>query len=62
MYDSQELCARYFNYRSGNDNHYVLFDDARTLRVKASTAENMGIREGFFMLPEVADIAGELLG
>lgn len=62
VYDSQELCTRYFNYRSGNDNHYVLFDDARTLRTKASAAENMGIREGFFMLPEVADIAVELLG
>ena len=28
----------------------------------AARAENRGIREGFFMLPEVADIAGELLG
>lgn len=62
VYDSQELCARYFTYRSGNENHYVLFDDAHTLRAKAAAAENMGIREGFFMLPEVADIAGELLG
>lgn len=62
VYDSQELCARYFTYRSGNDSHHVLFDDAKTLRAKAAAAENMGIREGFFMLPEIADIAGELLG
>ena len=61
VYYSQELCARYFTYRVGNDSHYVLYDDARTLRSKADTAANMGIREGFFMLPEVADIAGELL-
>lgn len=61
LYFSEELCARYFTYRSGNDNHYVLFDDARTLRRKASMAENMGIREAFFMLPEIADIAAGLL-
>ena len=40
----------------------MLFDDAQTLRKKAALAENRGIREGFFMLPEVVDIAGELLG
>ena len=62
VYFSQELCARYFTYRRGSENHYVLFDDAQTLRAKAAAAENRGIREGFFMLPEVADIAGELLG
>ena len=62
VYFSQELCARYFTYRRGIENHYVLFDDAQTLRAKAAAAENRGIREGFFMLPEVADIAGELLG
>ena len=62
VYFSEELCARYFTYRTGSENHYVLFDDAQTLRKKAALAENRGIREGFFMLPEVADIAGELLG
>lgn len=61
VYFSDALCARYFTYRSGSENHYVLFDDAQTLRKKAAAAENMGIREGFFMLPEVSDIAGELL-
>ena len=62
VYFSEELCARYFTYRAGSEDHYVLFDDAQTLRKKAALAENMGVREGFFMLPEVADIAGELLG
>ena len=62
VYFSDDLCARYFTYRSGSENHYVLFDDAQTLRKKADMAENRGIREGFFMLPEVADITGELLG
>lgn len=56
LYDSHELCARYFTYRSGSENHYVLFDDADTLRQKAALAESMGIREGFFMLPEIRDI------
>lgn len=62
VYYSEPLCARYFTYRTGGENHYVLFDDAQTLRAKAALAENHGIREGFFMLPEVADIAAELLG
>ncbi len=62
VYFSEELCARYFTYRTGSESHYVLFDDAQTLRKKAALAENMGIREGFFMLPEVSDITGELLG
>lgn len=62
VYFSEELCARFFTYRTGSESHYVLFDDAQTLRKKAALAENMGIREGFFMLPEVSDIAGELLG
>ena len=62
VYFSEELCARFFTYRTGSESHYVLFDDAQTLRKKAALAENMGIHEGFFMLPEVSDIAGELLG
>lgn len=62
VYFSEELCARFFTYRTGRESHYVLLDDAQTLRKKAALAENMGIREGFFMLPEVSDIAGELLG
>ncbi len=62
IYFSEELCARYFTYRTGNESHYVLFDDVQTLRKKAALAENMGIGECFLMLPEVSDIAGELLG
>ena len=30
VYFSDDLCARYFTYRSGSENHYVLFDDAQT--------------------------------
>lgn len=62
VYYSDQLYARYFTYRSGGENHYVVFDDAQTLRAKATLAENHGIREGFFMLPEIADLAPELLG
>lgn len=62
LYDSHELCARYFTYRSGSENHYVLFDDTDTLRQKAALAESMGIREGFFMLPEIRDIPQVLTG
>lgn len=56
-YFSQELCARYCAYCCGCESHYVLFDDACTLRRKSALAESLAIQEAFLMLPEMADIA-----
>lgn len=55
-YFSRPLCARYFTYRTESSSRFVLFDDVQTLRSKINTAESLGIRRGFFMLPEVEDL------
>lgn len=57
---STDLCARYFTYREGGEYHFVLFDDADTLQRKIRLGQRMGIRTGFLMLPEVADLLPEL--
>ncbi len=60
-YFSRPLCARYFTYRSdGGGTRFVLFDDLQTLQAKMEVAEKLGIRQGFFMLPEVEDLTGGL--
>lgn len=61
-YFSRPLCARYFTYRTDGGSRFVLFDDVQTLRMKMDMAEKLGIRQGFFMLPEVEDLAQSLLG
>lgn len=58
---SGELCARYFTCREGAETHFVLFDDADSLRRKLRLGESLGVREAFFMLPEVEDLWPELL-
>ena len=60
VYYCDGLCARYFTRRQSSETRFILFDDADTLRRKIARAEGMGITEGFFMWPEVADIAEEL--
>ena len=57
---AEDLCARYFTYRRGGQTHFVLFDDAGTLRRKIEMGQALGIREGFVMLPEVEDLTGSL--
>lgn len=60
VFFSEELCARYFTYRRGSATRFVLFDDGDTLQRKIQLGQRLGIREGCFMYPEVADILGEL--
>ena len=60
VFFSEYLCARYFTYRSSSETHFVLFDDANTLRRKAELAAQMGIDTALFMLPEVSDLLDEL--
>lgn len=57
---SQELCARYCTYTRDGQLHFVLFDDAGTLRQKLRTGTAMGFAAAFLMWPEVRDLAGEL--
>ena len=60
VFFSDALCARYFTYRAGEETHFVLFDDADTLRRKTEIAAALGIDTTFFMLPEVSDILPDL--
>lgn len=60
VFFSEELCARYFTYRRGNATRFVLFDDADTIQRKIQLGEKLGIREGCFMYPEVADLLDSL--
>lgn len=56
VYFSEDLCARYFTYRTRQHTHFVLFDDADTIRRKLCLAEELGITTAFVMLPEVDDL------
>jgi len=57
---STDLCARYFTYQAGGQCHFVLYDDADTLRRKVQAGQALGVRVGFFMMPEVEDLLGAL--
>lgn len=59
-YFCRPLCARYFTYRTDGGARFVLFDDVQTLKTKLETAEKLGIRQGFFMLPEIEDLLAGL--
>ena len=56
IYYSRELAANYFTYPTERGTHFVLFDDAETLRHKVRLAESYGIREAFVMYPEICDL------
>ena len=60
VFFSQELCARYFTYTRDGVAHFVLFDDAETLKQKLKIGAAMGFSAAFFMWPEIRDIAGQL--
>ena len=56
IYYSRELAANYFTYPTEHGTHFVLFDDAETLRRKVRLAESYGIQEAFVMYPEICDL------
>ena len=60
VFFSPELCARYFTYTQDGEHHFVLFDDADTLRQKLRAGTALGYAAAFFMWPEIQDIAGAL--
>ncbi len=56
VFFSPELCARYFTYMSRDTGaHFVLFDDAETLRKKQELALSLGIQRFFWVYPEIDD-------
>lgn len=62
VFYSRDLCAHYFTYMSRSTGaHFVLFDDAESLRQKRALAQELGIGQFFLLYPEVADLLPELL-
>ena len=62
VFYAEDLCARYFTYVRDGQAHFVLFDDAGTLKQKLRSGASMGFSAAFLMWPEIKDIAGELFG
>ena len=63
VFFSNELCARYYTYMSReNGAHFVLFDDAMSIRKKLQVARSLGIRRAVAALPEIDDLLPALLG
>ena len=60
VFFSPDLCARYFTYVQDGQAHFVLFDDADTLRRKLRLGASLGASAAFFMWPEIRDLTGEL--
>lgn len=60
VFFSQDLCARYFTYVRDGQAHFVLFDDAETMRQKLRTGTALGYSAAFFVWPEIQDIAENL--
>ena len=62
VFFSSELCAHYFTYMSRqNGAHFVLFDDAGSIRKKLQVARNLGISSAVLAYPQVVDLLPELL-
>jgi len=55
-YFSQDLCAYYFTYQDEHGSHFVLYDDAGSIRKKMFLAQKLGIYQALLFYPEVADI------
>ena len=52
IFFSRELCAKYFTYSSGDQAHFVLFDDADTLHAKARLLSRLGVRRLMAVYPD----------
>jgi hypothetical protein len=59
---SDELCAHYFTYMSRQSGaHFVLFDDAGSIRKKLHVAQGLGLDACILAWPEVDDILPQIL-
>ncbi len=62
VFFSSELCAHYFTYMSKqNGAHFILFDDAGSIRKKLQVARNLDIQDAIFTYEEVDDLLPALL-
>ncbi len=62
IFFSTELCAHYFTYMSQeNGAHFVLFDDAGSIRKKLQVARGLGIRQAVLSYPQIEDVLEDIL-
>ena len=62
IFFSGELCAHYFTYMSKeNGAHFVLFDDAGSIRKKLSIARSLDIANAILAYPQVDDLLEDIL-
>lgn len=62
IFFSDELCAHYYTYMSRQGGaHFVLFDNAGSIRKKIKTARNLGLAACILAWPEVDDILNQIL-
>lgn len=62
VFFSNELCAYYFTYMSPqNGAHFILFDDAGSIRKKLQIARSLDISGAVLAYPEVSDLLPEIL-
>lgn len=62
VFFSGELCAHYFTYMSReNGAHFVLFDDAGSIRKKLQVAHSLGIHQAVLAYPQVDDLLDAIL-
>ena len=62
VYFSRELCAHYFTYMfKENGVHFVLYDDAGSIRKKLDIAGRMGITRAFLPYGQADDLLPRLL-
>ncbi len=63
VYWSSELCARYFTYqRSGDEVHFVLFDDGASIRCKLQLAAELGIERAILSWQECGGFLSDIVG
>ena len=62
VFFSSELCAHYFTYMSPqNGAHFILFDDAGSIRKKLHIARSLDIGHAVLAYSQVSDLLGEIL-
>lgn len=60
IFFSPALCTRYFTYTQNGAAHFVLFDDAETLRQKLQIGTRLGFCAALFQWPEIQDLLSDL--
>lgn len=62
IFFSSELCAHYFTYMSPqNGAHFILFDDAGSIRKKLHVARSLDIADAVLPYAQVSDLLPEIL-